>query len=235
MSADSDFSFAKHAAAFDEHISASIRGYTDLRWDARQFSQYFIQKNTRVVDIGCSSGEFLRSVRDFHAKRFSSVRYVGYDVEDGFSESWKRHRATNVGFRKADVRTTADAFKNTSVVFSLFTLQFLPEKDRLPLVKRIYEGLNEGGVFILSEKVQAKNAKFQEMLTFIYYDFKKRNFSEKDILDKEQSIRDQMKLWSEYKIFEMLRSAGFAGINLQLFWRNHLFVGIVAAKAAQYR
>lgn len=235
MSADNDFSFAKHAAAFDEHINSSIRGYTDLRSDACQFSQYFIQKNTRVVDIGCSSGEFLRSVRDFHAKRFGSVRYTGYDIEDGFSDSWKRHRASNVGFRKADVRTTADAFKNTSVVFSLFTLQFLPEKDRLPLVKRIYEGLNEGGAFILSEKVQAKNARFQEMLTFIYYDFKKRNFSEKDILDKERSIRDQMKLWSEYKIFEMLQAAGFRSSNVQLFWRNHLFVGIVAFKPAPYR
>jgi tRNA (cmo5U34)-methyltransferase len=235
MSGDVDFSFAKHAADFDHHIGSSIRGYADLRADARSFSQYFIQKSSRVVDIGCSSGQFLRSVRDFNQKRYNSVRYVGYDVEDGFSGSWRKYRQSNVGFRKADVRSTEDAFKNTSVVFSLFTLQFLPEKDRLPLVRRIYEGLNEGGAFILSEKVQAKNAKFQEMLTFIYYDFKKKNFSEQEILDKEQSIRDQMKLWSEYKIFEMLRSAGFAGVNLQLFWRNHLFIGIIASKAAQYR
>jgi len=234
MVADTDFSFARHAEKFDDHINTSIRGYADLRSDARSLGQYFIQKNSRVVDIGCSSGEFLRSVRDFNQKRYASVRYLGLDVEDGFADGWKKHRAGNVGFRKADVRST-DAFKGTSIVYSLFTLQFLPEADRLPLVKRIYEELNEGGAFIFAEKVHAKNAKLQEMLTFIYYDFKKRTFSEKDILDKEQSIRDQMRLWSEYKLFEMLRAAGFSSNNLQLFWRNHLFVGILAWKQPTYR
>jgi hypothetical protein len=73
------------------------------------------------------------------------------------------------------------------------------------------------------------------MLAFTYYDYKRKSFSEKEILDKERSIRDQMHLWSEFKIFEMLRSAGFKPNNMQLFWRNHLFVGIVAMKQAAYR
>ena len=28
-----------------------------------------------------------------------------------------------------------------------------------------------------------------------------------------------MHLWSEYKLFEMLRAAGFVANNMQLFWR----------------
>ena len=44
-----------------------------------------------------------------------------------------------------------------------------------------------------------------------------------------------MKLWSEYKLFEMLRSVGFNMNYAQLFWRNHNFVAILAVKAAQYR
>jgi tRNA (cmo5U34)-methyltransferase len=131
--------------------------------------------------------------------------------------------------------TTYDKYENMSVVFSLFTLQFLPEKDRLPLIKKLYDGLIDGGAIILSEKVQAKNAKFQDMLSFIYYDFKKRNFTEKDILDKERSIRDQMKLWSEYKLLEMLKSVGFTSNNIQIFWRNHLFIGLVAFKQVNYK
>ena len=128
-----------------------------------------------------------------------------------------------------------DGFKNLSVVYSLFTMQFLPERDRLKLVKKIYKGLNDGGAFIFAEKVLCKNAKFQDMLTFMYYDYKKLSFTEKEIFDKERSIRDQMHLWSEFKLFEMLRSAGFVSSYTQLFWRNHLFVGILAVKAAKYR
>ena len=36
-------------------------------------------------------------------------------------------------------------------------------------------------------------------------------------------------------MFEMLRSAGFKPNNMQLFWRNHLFIGIIAMKQAAYR
>jgi hypothetical protein len=44
-----------------------------------------------------------------------------------------------------------------------------------------------------------------------------------------------MHLWSEYKLFEMLRAAGFVANNMQLFWRNHLFIGVLAWKPANYR
>lgn len=234
MQNNTDFSFAKYADDFDQHIASSIRGYDNLRDDCVALSQYFIQKDSKVLDIGCSSGEFLRSVRDSNQKRFASVKYVGLDVESEFKDQWYARRARNLAFKRGDARTF-DVYGNLSLVFSLFTLQFLPEKDRLPLVTRIYEGLNEGGAFILSEKVHAKNAKIQEMLTFTYYDFKRRAFSPQEILNKERSIRSQMHLWSEYKIFEMLRAAGFVASNMQLFWRNHLFIGILAWKPPNYR
>jgi tRNA (cmo5U34)-methyltransferase len=234
MSKKIEFSFKSIAPEFDKHISSSIRGYQDLRSDCVSLSQYFIQKNSKVIDIGCSSGQFLEKVRCYNNKRLSSVKYIGLDYEAGFKEQWNSRKDRNLSFKKADIRTY-DGYENLSLVFSLFTLQFLPEKDRLPLVKKIYDGLNEGGAFILSEKLHAKNAKIQEMLTFLYYDFKKSSFSEKEILDKEKDIRDQMKLWSEYKIFEMLRAAGFITANAQIFWRNHLFIGIIAMKPATYR
>lgn len=234
MDDGSDFSFGSMAPQFDDHISQSIRGYQNLRTDCVGLSQYFVQQNSKVLDIGCSSGEFLRSVRDYNQKRFSSTEYVGLDIEDSFQDQWSTRAASNISFRKSDIRTYA-GFENLSVVFSLFTLQFIPEGDRLPLVKRIYDGMNDGGALILSEKVHAKNAKIQEMLTFLYYDFKRNSFSPDEILNKEKSIRDQMHLWSEYKIFEMLRAAGFASNNLQLFWRNHLFIGVLAWKQARYR
>jgi tRNA (cmo5U34)-methyltransferase len=234
MTNDADFSFAKYAADFDRHISSSIRGYGDLRDDCVSLSQYFIQKDSNVLDVGCSSGEFLRSVRDRNQKRFASVKYTGLDVEGEFKDQWRDRRARNLTFKKVDARTYG-GYENLSLAFSLFTLQFLPEKDRLPLVTKIYEGLNEGGAFILSEKVHAKNAKIQEMLTFTYYDFKRRAFSPQEILNKERSIRSQMHLWSEYKLFEMLRAAGFVASNMQLFWRNHLFIGILAWKPPNYR
>lgn len=234
MTDDAEFSFGAMASEFDSHISKSIRGYENLRADCVGLSQYFIQRNSKVLDLGCSSGEFLRSVRDYNQNRYASTEYLGLDIEDNFQEQWIQRKENNISFRKADVREYA-GYENLSVVFALFTFQFLSERDRLPLVRKVYDGLNDGGALILSEKVHAKNAKIQEMLTFLHYDFKRSSFSSDEILNKEKSIRDQMHLWSEYKIFEMLRAAGFASNNLQLFWRNHSFIGILAWKQARYR
>ncbi len=228
------FSFSKQAATFDRHINASIRGYAALRHDCKLLSQYFVQSGTKVVDVGCSTGAFLRSVRDHNDEAVKKVRYLGVDTNDKMATRWKEFRAPNVSFKKGDARKI-DVLNDTSVVFSLFTLQFLPEADRLPLVKRIYNGLHAGGAFILAEKVHAKNAKIQNILTFMYYDFKRLNFSPEEILDKERSLRDLMHPLSEFKIFEMLRSAGFKPNDMQLFWRNHLFLGVLAMKSASYR
>ena len=221
---------------FDRHIEESIRGYSNLRSDCVSFSQYFLQKKSVVLDIGCSSGAMLRRIRDYNQEHQSNtgVKYIGLDVVPEFKKDWEQNRERNISFKKADARTYK-GYENLSLVYSIFTMQFMPEADRLALVKKIYDGLNDGGAFIISEKVLAKNAKFQDMLAFTYYDHKRKAFTEKQILEKEASIRDQMRLWSEFKIFEMLRSAGFKPNNMQLFWRNHLFIGIIAMKQAAYK
>jgi tRNA (cmo5U34)-methyltransferase len=229
-----DFSFANFANGFEEHINHSIRGYADLRDDCVAFSQYFIENDSAVLDLGCSSGALLRRVRDHNQKNVPKVHYIGLEIEKSFKEQWRAHRAPNVSFATRDMREY-DRYANLSFVTSLFALQFMQERDRLSVVKRVYEGLIEGGAFILAEKVHSKSAKIQDMLTFMYYDHKRKAFTEKEILDKERSLRDKMKLWSEYKLIEMLRSSGFNLNYLQIFWRNHNFIGIIAVKAATYR
>jgi hypothetical protein len=54
-----DFSFAALAARagdFDQHIHDSIRGYGHLRDDCIDYSRYFIQNDTIVLDIGAQPG-----------------------------------------------------------------------------------------------------------------------------------------------------------------------------------
>ena len=51
-----DFTFAHRQEGFDEHINSSIRGYSGLLQDVVSLSRYFVENNTNVVDIGCSTG-----------------------------------------------------------------------------------------------------------------------------------------------------------------------------------
>lgn len=56
------FTFAQREEGFDTHIEKSIRGYSNLWNDVLKISEYFVEDNSRVVDIGCSSGKLLKAM-----------------------------------------------------------------------------------------------------------------------------------------------------------------------------
>ena len=229
-----DFTFAHRQEGFDEHIDWSIRGYSNLLGDVISFSRYFVEDNTNVVDIGCSTGKTTEKMLLHNKDHCKNATYVGIEIAKGFydnlderlkdlneNESWAQ-----VEFIKDDVRDYK--FDNCSLVTSIFTLQFMPKKDRRQIIKNVYNGLNDGGAFIFAEKIYTENAFIQDMLTFNYYDFKREKFDTKDIMDKEITLRSMLKpnTWTE--INSMLTIAGFKSV--QVFWQNFLFLGAIAIK-----
>jgi tRNA (cmo5U34)-methyltransferase len=226
------FSFADHAREFDSHIKASIRGIDDLRGDVVDLSRYHVQGGTTVVDIGCSEGTVLRAVRDANQDRWP-VSYLGIDVERGFRKHWRTRRARNIRFRICDARSF-DGYENLSLVISLFTLQFIPANDRVPLLRRIYDGLIEGGALIIAEKVLANSTRFQEMLTTNYHGYKRRSFSADAILEKALGLRGMMDPWEEPRLLGALHAAGFRPDEVQPLWRQHgLFGAWMARRGAE--
>ena len=229
-----DFTFAHRQEGFDEHIDWSIRGNSNLLGDVISFSRYFVEDDTNVVDLGCSTGKTTERMLLHNKDHCKDATYVGIEIAKGFydnldkrlkdlnkNESWAQ-----VEFIKDDVRDYK--FDNCSLVTSIFTLQFMPKKDRRQVIKNIYNGLNNGGAFIFAEKIYTENAFIQDMLTFNYYDFKREKFDTKDIMDKEITLRHMLKpnTWTE--INSMLTIAGFKSI--QVFWQNFLFLGAIAIK-----
>jgi tRNA (cmo5U34)-methyltransferase len=228
-----DFTFAHVQEGFDSHIGNSIRGYEQLHDDVVSLSRYFVEDYSCVVDVGSSTGKTLEAMIAQNHKFAPNAEYVGIENAIGFKKSMedrvfnlKKTYNAFVDFEFEDVR--GYKFKNCSLVTSLFTLQFMPMNSRENVIKEIYNGLNKGGAFIFSEKLVAESARVQEMFTFNYYDFKKKNFTEKEIMDKEVTLRNMLKPNSRQEIMYMLTGAGFKNINT--FWQNHLFVGFLAIK-----
>ena len=227
----SDFTFAHREEGFDNHIDMSIRRYSDLHNDIVKMSKYFVEDDTEVVDIGCSTGKTLAAMYHQNKEFAPQVTYRGIDYADGFlSDMSERMYEINDPNRfmlhSGDVREFI--FHNNSLVTSIFTLQFMPRKDRQEVISDIYNGLNPGGAFVFAEKTYSCNSRIQDILTFMYYDFKRESFSSKDIMDKEQTLRGMLRpnTWSELN--DMLKHAGFD--EVQTFWQNHLFVGAIAIK-----
>lgn len=219
----SKFTFANTLDGFDKHISNSIRGYDYLWNDVLKLSEYFVEDNTNVVDIGCSTGKLL--VRMAEQNTFCNCHYIGIEKEKDFFPELHRKQSDNFYFHLDDVRNYS--FDNCSLITSIFTLQFLSINDRENIFQSVYNGLNVGGAFIFAEKIFSKNPRVQEMMTFMHYEYKRNYFTSDQILDKEKELRHLLKPNTELEISKMCAKIGF---DITPFWRNHNFVGFICIK-----
>ena len=196
-----------------------------------KFSEYFVEDGTCVVDIGCSTGKLLKSMKEQNDKFAPKCFYKGIEIEEDFFP--KLIDEENLKFWKGDVRSFdwVTGAVNCSLVTSIFSLQFMPKTNRQQIIDRIYEALVKGGAFIFSEKIFSSDSQLQEMMQFCYYDYKRQFYSAEELLDKEVNLRHMMKPLTYSELIEMVEKAGFESV--QPFWQNFNFVGIIAIKKSQ--
>lgn len=231
-----DFTFAHREEGFDDHIDRSIRGYNVLHDDVVNLSRYFVEDDTNVIDIGCSTGKTIHTMMKQNHEFAPKANYIGIEYAEGFVDALQARsekiQEENLGYSEFNIADIRDyQFKNCSLITSIFTLQFMPADSRRNVLKRIYNGLNPGGAFIFAEKTLARDARLQEIMTFTYYDYKRKHFDDKDILDKERTLRNMLKpmTWEDLK--NSISLAGFGFECIQPFWQNHMFIGAIAVKS----
>jgi len=222
------FTFATEEDGFDSHIERSIRRYQDLWADILKFSEYFVEDGTTVVDIGCSTGKLLKAMKAQNDRFASGCLYKGIELEEFFFSSLENDG--NLHFEQVDIREFdwSTGARNCSLVVSMFTLQFIPKRDRQLILNRVHQALIKGGALIFSEKILSETSQIEEMMTFCYYDWKRKYFSSQEILEKEGKLRHMMKPLIFRELANMLREAGFQ--EFQPFWQNFNFIGVIALK-----
>ena len=108
-------------------------------------------------------------------------------------------------------------FGKSSLILSIFTLQFLPYEDRASILENIYESLVEGGAFIWAEKVHEEEGELERVINGAHYDFKRKAFTAEQILDKERDLRPIMKVNSSMRNQVLAQNAGFTVGTM--FWK----------------
>jgi len=204
---------------FDDHIRKSIPT-VDAMYDLCQGVTYALsQERTRVVDLGCSTGKFLRDT----LKR-ATTTYIGVDFVD-----WQWEKTPRVTFRQEDALTFLrdGGAKDTSVVLSLFTLQFMPFSKRNEVIRRVYDGLVEGGIFILAEKVHLPSAGVSEVVERSLIQWKRKNFTDAEILDKSVKLAKSMRRNTFEGLYTTMQEH-FDSVNI--VWANGAFVCMVGVK-----
>ncbi len=227
----SDFKFDdKVAGVFNDMITRSVPGYTQIIKTLGDFADKCVTPNSRVYDLGCSLGVATLSVRRRLDGRQCHI--VAVDNSESMIERCQQNLSayvseTPVELVCGDIRDIE--IKDASMVILNFTMQFLAPEDRDKLINKIYAGLRPGGILVLSEKLTFADPQVHELLDELHLDFKRANgYSELEISQKRSSLENVMRPDTLTQHEQRLEAQGFSHFNLWFQCFN--FISMVAIK-----
>ena len=218
------------AQQFDEHVSKSVPMYTEGHQIICDLSDFFLSEGSSCYELGCSTGELTTKLA-LHNKSKDTARFVGVDLEPAMIEL-ARQKGADLELGQAefllDDVLQAD-ISNADVVVAYYTVQFIRPSERQRLISKIYNALNWGGAFLLFEKVRANDARFQDITTSLYNEYKiAQGYTPEEIFSKSRSLKGVLEPFSTQGNLDLLARAGFQDV-LTIF-KYLSFEGFLAIK-----
>jgi tRNA (cmo5U34)-methyltransferase len=225
---NSSWTFSGNVAKnFDKHIDKSVPLYGWSHDLGLKLSDFFVKKNSKVHDLGCSTGTFVKKLNNRHKNK--KILIKGYDIEKKMVKAAKKnnHKFKNIKIELKDIYKAN--LKKSDFITSFYTVQFIHPSKRQKIFNKIFKELNWGGGFLFFEKVRAPDARFQDMMSLIYNDFKlDNNFSPNEIIAKSRSLKGVLEPFSSKANIELLKRAGFKDITT--VFKFICFEGFLAIK-----
>ncbi len=210
---------------FEEHVEKSIPLYEKGHKLIENLSDYFVKDDSICYEIGSSTGVLLEKVATRHS--FRDSWFIGVEIEeDMVKKANTLYKKNNLNFVTQDINSFS--FEKSDLIISYYTIQFIHPKLRQQLFDKIYSSLNWGGAFIMYEKVRANDARFQDILTNLYTEYKlQRGYHADEILAKTKSLKGVLEPFSTKGNIELLKRAGFEDfITIQKYMNFEGFLAI---------
>jgi len=215
------------ASVFDDMLSRSVPFYDEVRALVISLILCEQTEGKNVLDLGSSTAKFLL---DLHSKMDTAMKLKGLDNSQAMldrAEQKCQAFGANIELELADMLTYN--YSNEDVIVANYTLQFIRPIQRLELIKKLYDGLNDDGVFIFSEKVIFKDKALDKEMIDIYYAYKKeQGYSDYEIAQKREALENVLIPFSIEENIQMCKDAGFTQIDTVFQWAN--FVTFVVKK-----
>lgn len=187
------FSFDQNVVkVFPDMIKRSVPGYTTIITMIGTLSEQYATSGSHCYDLGCSLGAASLAMR--HRIQAANCRIIGVDNSQAMIDRCQDVFDADCG--EVPVELICDdleniEIQNASVVVLNFTLQFIPPERRDGILQRIYDGLNPGGVLILSEKVVFQDQQHDQLMIDLYHNFKRANgYSDLEIAQKRTALEN---------------------------------------------
>ncbi len=218
------------ANVFDDMIRRSVPGYATVINMVGVLAGQYVKPGSVCYDLGCSLGAGTLAMRQFIAA--DGVRIVAVDNSPAMVEKCRglvaqQNQAVPVDVLQDDINSVP--IENASMVVVNFTLQFIEPDQRQRVLQRIYDGLLDGGVLIISEKIAFDSAAEQQMQTELHHSFKRLNgYSDLEIAQKRTALENVLIPDTLETHRQRLSNCGFA--HQHVWFQCFNFASMIAFK-----
>ena len=224
-----DFRFDQDVVkVFDDMVRRSVPGYDSMIQMIGLIARMYGQDNTNYYDLGSSTGAITLSIALNNKSK--NNQFFAIDNSKEMVEQCKKNLHNKVDNLQAicdDINQVK--INSASIVVLNLTLQFIDVNLRSNLIKKIYDGLESGGILIISEKIHFDDAVTQNQITKLHIDFKKENgYSELEIANKRQAIENVLITETKEQHLNRLRECGF--VETSCFFQCLNFVSFLSVK-----
>ena len=224
-----DFRFDQDVVkVFDDMVRRSVPGYDSMIQMIGLIARMYGQDNTNYYDLGSSTGAITLSIALNNKSK--NNQFFAIDNSKEMVEQCEKNLHNKVDNLQAicdDINQVQ--IKSASIVVLNLTLQFIDVNLRSNLIKKIYDGLESGGILIISEKIHFDDPVTQNKITKLHMDFKKENgYSELEIANKRQAIENVLITETKEQHLNRLRDCGF--VETSCFFQCLNFVSFLSVK-----
>ena len=209
-----DFVFdEKVVDVFPDMINRSVPGYSTIINIIGITALQYAKPNTRLYDLGCSLGAASLSMR--HRLTQDGCEIISVDNAQAMIE--RLNKILKRDNSQTPVHTICDdiqniEIENASVAVMNFTLQFIPLVEREQVMTKIFNGLNDGGCLILSEKLAFSEIE-NEIQINLHHAFKKSNgYSDLEIAQKRSALENVLLPETKETHIQRLKETGFSQV-----------------------
>ncbi len=215
------------ASVFDDMLSRSVPFYDEVRHLVISLILAEQKEGKKVLDLGSSTAKFLL---ELHAKMETKMHLKGIDNSPAMIErAGKKAEAFGAAIELELADMLTYDYTDQDIIIANYTLQFIRPMQRPALLKKLHAGLNEGGMFIFSEKVVFDDKSLDKQIIDIYYTYKKaQGYSEYEIAQKREALENVLIPFTIKENIQMCKDAGFREIDTLFQWAN--FVTFIAKK-----
>lgn len=136
------------AKAFDDHVRCQLPWYDLATGVASHFIRHYLPENGLIYDIGASTGNITKTVRETIKDR--NVKAISIEPSEQMISMWDGEGS----IVRADAQTYE--FLNYDVSVMFLVMMFIPVKERVALLDKLVEKCNRGGCIIIFDKCKPK-------------------------------------------------------------------------------